>query len=37
MTDLSQTKEEEVSGEFFILGITSNGKTFRPSDWAERL
>jgi hypothetical protein len=23
--------------EFFILGITSEGKTFRPSDWAERL
>lgn len=21
----------------FILGITKNGKTFRPSDWAERL
>jgi hypothetical protein len=23
--------------EFFILGITHQGKTFRPSDWAERL
>lgn len=23
--------------EFFIQGITSDGKTFRPSDWAERL
>ncbi len=23
--------------EVFIQGITSNGKTFRPSDWAERL
>lgn len=23
--------------EFFILGLTSNGKQFRPSDWAERL
>ena len=23
--------------EFFIQGITLNGKTFRPSDWAERL
>ncbi len=23
--------------EFFILGLTSNGRTFRPSDWAERL
>lgn len=23
--------------EFFIQGITSNGKKFRPSDWSERL
>jgi len=23
--------------EVFILGITQEGKTFRPSDWAERL
>lgn len=23
--------------EFFIQGITSDGKAFRPSDWAERL
>ncbi len=23
--------------EVFILGITLDGKTFRPSDWAERL
>jgi len=23
--------------EFFIQGVTSDGKTFRPSDWAERL
>ena len=23
--------------EFFILGLTSSGKVFRPSDWAERL
>jgi hypothetical protein len=23
--------------EFFILGLTTEGKTFRPSDWAERL
>lgn len=26
-----------VANEFFIQGITSEGKTFRPSDWAERL
>jgi hypothetical protein len=25
------------SKEVFILGLTSNGKPFRPSDWAERL
>ena len=23
--------------EFFIQGVTSDGKQFRPSDWAERL
>ena len=23
--------------EFFIQGITRSGRTFRPSDWAERL
>jgi len=23
--------------EIFILGLTLDGKTFRPSDWAERL
>ena len=23
--------------EVFIQGITSDGRTFRPSDWAERL
>ena len=25
------------SNEFVILGITTDGKPFRPSDWAERL
>ena len=25
------------SRQFFIQGITVEGKTFRPSDWAERL
>ncbi|HZX27480.1 MAG TPA: DUF3579 domain-containing protein [Telluria sp.] len=25
------------ANEFFILGLTNKGKTFRPSDWAERL
>jgi len=37
MTDISQTGDEDLSGEFFVLGITNNGKQFRPSDWAERL
>ena len=23
--------------QFFIRGVTTDGKTFRPSDWAERL
>ncbi|WP_347554910.1 DUF3579 domain-containing protein [Robbsia sp. KACC 23696] len=23
--------------EYFVQGITSSGKTFRPSDWSERL
>ena len=23
--------------ELFIMGVTREGKTFRPSDWAERL
>jgi len=26
-----------VAREFFIQGITQDGKQFRPSDWAERL
>ncbi|WP_418316505.1 DUF3579 domain-containing protein [Piscinibacter sakaiensis] len=25
------------ANEFFIQGITLDGRTFRPSDWAERL
>ncbi len=27
----------KVAQEFFIQGITTEGKPFRPSDWAERL
>ena len=27
----------ENSKELFIQGVTLDGKTFRPSDWAERL
>ena len=30
-------KSMPIAREFFILGITSDGKQFRPSDWAERL
>lgn len=30
-------KPKELTDEFFILGVTSNGRQFRPSDWAERL
>ncbi len=26
-----------MASEFFILGVTADGKQFRPSDWAERL
>lgn len=28
---------KQQTGEFFIQGITSDGRQFRPSDWAERL
>ncbi len=31
------TKTPAVAREFLIQGITSSGKAFRPSDWAERL
>jgi hypothetical protein len=30
-------KPKALAREFFIQGITSDGKQFRPSDWAERL
>lgn len=30
-------KTTTVAREFFIQGITSDGRQFRPSDWAERL
>jgi len=36
MAELPDTKMK-LAEEFFILGITSDGKQFRPSDWAERL
>lgn len=28
---------KKIASEFFIQGLTSDGKPFRPSDWAERL
>ncbi len=37
MAELPHTGTEGAVGEFFILGLTSNGRQFRPSDWAERL
>jgi len=30
-------KPQAPAREFFIQGITSDGRQFRPSDWAERL
>ncbi|TFW29572.1 DUF3579 domain-containing protein [Massilia horti] len=36
MAELPQTRKE-LADEFFILGVTSKGRQFRPSDWAERL
>ena len=36
MADSNKTHSKPVK-EFFIQGITSDGKQFRPSDWAERL
>lgn len=36
MAESAQPKKERAN-EFFILGLTADGKQFRPSDWAERL
>ena len=36
MADPDKT-QKKATREFFIQGVTSNGKQFRPSDWAERL
>ena len=33
----STHSKKPFADEFFILGVTSNGRQFRPSDWAERL
>lgn len=34
---MSPPMSESPAREFFIQGITSTGKIFRPSDWSERL
>ena len=36
MAELPENKIK-LANEFFILGTTSDGRQFRPSDWAERL
>jgi hypothetical protein len=36
MAESAQPTKERAK-EFFILGLTADGKQFRPSDWAERL
>jgi hypothetical protein len=36
MAELPQSGKERAD-EFIILGVTSKGRQFRPSDWAERL
>ena len=36
MVESPQIKKE-FADEFFILGVTTDGKQFRPSDWADRL
>jgi hypothetical protein len=36
MAETPQTSID-VAEEFFILGLTADGKQFRPSDWADRL
>ena len=34
---LSTNMDSSSAKKLYILGITNQGKTFRPSDWAERL
>ena len=33
----NESGKKPAKSEFFILGVTSDGKQFRPSDWSERL
>lgn len=37
LTSQSPRMTTYIAKEIFIQGITRDGKTFRPSDWAERL
>ena len=34
---MAELPQKKLADEFFILGVTSDGRQFRPSDWAERL
>ena len=34
---MADSTTKSAKNEFFILGLTSQGKQFRPSDWSERL
>jgi hypothetical protein len=36
-TASAQPRPAALANEFIIQGVNSDGKTFRPSDWAERL
>lgn len=33
----SQAAEDELKGKIIIEGVTTDGRRFRPSDWAERM
>lgn len=37
MSDIPHTLQLVKRREIFIRGITADGRTFRPSDWSERL
>lgn len=37
MAGAADDKEQQTPIELVILGVTSEGRAFRPSDWAERL
>lgn len=33
----SEKKPSNAAAKVYILGVSTSGRTFRPSDWAERL